>query len=604
MKRTISYLLLSVVFCLIVAACGPTPTPEAANQEVASSVTEAAKAEPSATPTAEPTATPTTEPTAIPTIEPSATPTEEPATAPAGPEVVTSFDASRSELPEGIAIDSEGNTYVSLGPPLFAGGGFGEIWKIAPDGTRTTLAQFDGGPPAAGLAVDAGADLYYAYPSGDEATQGVYRLTPDGDSQRLPGSEAIALANGLAFDPSGNLYVGDSVPGAVWRIPPGGSAEVWLEHEWLQGCPPDNPFGANGVAFWEDALYAASTTKGLIVRIPILADGSPGEPEKIAGVDDCDEEFDNLDAMDGIALDSEGNIYALLVMQNKIVRIDPADGSFTTLLTGEQGLHNPASVVFGVGEDDQTSIFFTNYAVLPPVPPASPGPAVLKLDVGVQGALAVLPSAAAPTITPTPAPVIHQEAIEVAYKDRVIRGTLVGEGDIAVVLAPMWGHTRADWMGFARELSAAGYTAVAFDFPGAGASQGRASFSLLGPDTTAIVDLMLERGHEQVICMGASAGGDGCLGAAVARPNLAGFVVLSMEVEATEEEAASLLMPKLLVTGNEAGIIKSMNEFFPLLPEPKQYVKINTPRHGTLILGSDKGEELRSLLMTFLESIQ
>jgi len=56
----------------------------------------------------------------------------------------------------------------------------------------------------------------------------------------------------------------------------------------------------------------------------------------------------------------------------------------TILLTEDNGLHNPASITFGIGEDNQ-SILFTNYAVLPPEPAASPGPAVLKFDVGVPG---------------------------------------------------------------------------------------------------------------------------------------------------------------------------------------------------------------------------
>jgi sugar lactone lactonase YvrE len=42
-------------------------------------------------------------------------------------------------LPESIAIDKEGNTYVSM----FA---TGEIRKIAPDGTQSTLAVLGFGP--------------------------------------------------------------------------------------------------------------------------------------------------------------------------------------------------------------------------------------------------------------------------------------------------------------------------------------------------------------------------------------------------------------------------------------------------------------------------
>ena len=307
------------------------------------------------------------------------------------PEVVASFNAENKELPEGIAIDNAGNIYVSLGPPAFAGAGFGEIWKIAPDGTRTTLAQFESGLPAAGLALDAAGNLYYAHPTFDEATQGVHRITPDGESERLPGTEAMIVPNGLAFDDDGNLYVGDSIPGLIWRIPSGGEAEVWLQHEFVAGCGEDAQVGANGVVVWEGNLYAANTARGILSRTPIQADGSAGEPDIVAGSNECDPEFDELDAMDGIALDTEGNIYALLVLQEKIVKINGTDGSFTTLLTAEDGLHNPASVVFGIGEGNEESIFFTNYAVLPPVPDATLGPGVLKFDVGVPGVQAITP---------------------------------------------------------------------------------------------------------------------------------------------------------------------------------------------------------------------
>ena len=135
---------------------------------------------------------------------------------------------------------------------------------------------------------------------------------------------------------------------------------------------------------WEGTLYAANTGKGILVSVPILTDGSAGEPEKVAGAGDCDAEVKDLYGMDGIALDAEGNVYALLVLQNKLVKIDPADGASTILFTEDDGLHNPASIAFGVGEDNQ-SIFFTNYAVLPPEPATSPGPAVVRFDVGVPG---------------------------------------------------------------------------------------------------------------------------------------------------------------------------------------------------------------------------
>ncbi len=298
-------------------------------------------------------------------------------------EVVKAFDGSLGELPEGITIDKTGNMYVSLGLPGFAGGTSGEIWKIGTDGTETVLVEFDV-PPAAGLAVDAPGNVYYAHPSGDSTT-GVYRLTSDGGTERLPGTENMIVPNGVAFDKQGDLYASDSIMGAIWRIPLDGSgdAESWSQDELLEGCG-DSPMGANGVAYWKGNFYVANTTKGLLVRIPILINGSAGEPVIVAGVDDCNP--DELFGMDGIALDVKGNVYALLVLQDKLVKIDPTDGSYTVLLTGEEdGLFNPASIAFGTGKGDQKSVFITNYAVLEPGPEGNHGPAVLKFDVGVAG---------------------------------------------------------------------------------------------------------------------------------------------------------------------------------------------------------------------------
>ena len=88
--------------------------------------------------------------------------------------------------------------------------------------------------------------------------------------------------------------------------------------------------------------------------------------------------------MEGITLDVHGNVYALLVLQNKLVRINPTDGTFTTLLTEEDGLWNPASITFGTGKGNRKSVFITNYAAIPPGSDVF-GPAILKYNVGVHG---------------------------------------------------------------------------------------------------------------------------------------------------------------------------------------------------------------------------
>ena len=90
--------------------------------------------------------------------------------------------------------------------------------------------------------------------------------------------------------------------------------------------------------------------------------------------------------LDGIALDVHGIVYALSVIQNKLIRIDPSDGTHQVLLTGEDGLFNPASIAFGTGRGDRKRVFITNFALFDfAEPAASLGPAVLKFDVGAPG---------------------------------------------------------------------------------------------------------------------------------------------------------------------------------------------------------------------------
>lgn len=298
-------------------------------------------------------------------------------------EVVRAFVESPAHLPEGVTVDKSGNLYVSLGPPFFVGGGYGEIRQIAPDGSETTLVKYPNGPAPAGLAVSPAGTVYFALPQPGGSQSGVYRVTDDG-AVRLAGTETMLVPNGLTIDKGGDVYASDSARGEIWRIPrDGGPGAAWAQHELLAGCVPTD-VGANGIAFWKGDLYVANTSRGLLVKIPVATDGSPGQPEIVAGDLDCDP-TDQLFGMDGIAFDVHGDVYALLVLIHDLVRIDPATGDVTLLADENDGLWNPASLAFGTGKGDRQSVFITNYAVLPPIPPDNLGPAILALDVGVPG---------------------------------------------------------------------------------------------------------------------------------------------------------------------------------------------------------------------------
>ena len=131
-----------------------------------------------------------------------------------------------------------------------------------------------------GLAVDAkGENVYAAATTFNPATHGVYRVTRDGAITRLPGSEAIAFPNGLAFDH--RLYVTDTVGAAVWRIPRHGAGRLWLQSPLLAGDGSIGfgfPLGANGIACRHSELVVGNTELARLVRIPIEPDGSAGSP--------------------------------------------------------------------------------------------------------------------------------------------------------------------------------------------------------------------------------------------------------------------------------------------------------------------------------------
>lgn len=295
--------------------------------------------------------------------------------------MVITYDGTIGELPEGIAIDQRGNMYVSLAP-------LGQIRKYSPQGAESVFATFDMDPEALGvlgLAVDSPGNVYAAVPSGLLETQGVWRITPDGHKERLPGSEAISFPNALAFDARGNLYVTESIDtnggGGIWRVVPGGSAEPWFHHDWLGGVPNDvaPPIGANGIVHFKGTLYVANTTKMRVVSVPILPDGSAGTPTIV-------KQFEgSFDFLDGISADVHGNLYPLLIGRYELVRLNPHTGEVTTLATGEDGLHLPASLAFGTGMGNRKAVYVTNFAYDNIEGQPINGPAIVRVEVGEPG---------------------------------------------------------------------------------------------------------------------------------------------------------------------------------------------------------------------------
>jgi sugar lactone lactonase YvrE len=288
-------------------------------------------------------------------------------------ERVLSFDPP--QLPEGVAVDTDGNIYVGFAPT-------GQLLKLTPAGTQSIVATLPvGGGFTAGLAVDRPGNVYVALASFDPATHGVWRVRPDGSTAHLAALPPTTLPNGLAFDRRGNLFVSDSFGGAVWRIPPGEAAELWIQDELLVGRVPSSfPIGANGVAFRKDNLFVANTEFGRIVRIPVDRDGSAGEPETFV-------QDERLFAADGITFDVKGRLYAATGPLNTLVRVD-RHGDISTLATAADGLDFPASLAFGTRGATRGDLYITNFALFTT---ENPDPALLRVRVGVPGRKLAMP---------------------------------------------------------------------------------------------------------------------------------------------------------------------------------------------------------------------
>lgn len=227
---------------------------------------------------------------------------------------------------------------------------------------------------------------------------GVVRVGPDGEYTRL--GDIDGVPNGHALDARRNLVVTDIENGRLWRIAQDGSQDLILDA--LHGAPlgavnfatidalggiwvsvstkirprtdavstprPDGyiihiangeaRIAAEGLFFAnelrldrdETFLYAAETSRGSILRFPILPDRQLG-PREFFGPAPL---FDGA-RVDGIAFDEEGNLWVTDIARNGIHVIDPA-GNAHCVFEDPAGavLQVPTSIAFG-GSDRRTA---------------------------------------------------------------------------------------------------------------------------------------------------------------------------------------------------------------------------------------------------------
>jgi sugar lactone lactonase YvrE len=294
-------------------------------------------------------------------------------------DIVTLFNPAAFETPESIQFDRHGHAYVSMALT-------GEVRKIAPDGTQSSLAFLPlrpdiqpcgnsfGLPIMGGIALDHQGNAYVSVNSCHLPDLGIWKVTPEGQASLLAGLPATAAPNGIAYH-GGWLYVADTILGAVWRLHTDGRSppEIWTDDSLLTPVPLPLTPGPNGLQIFHDEVYVAVSDRQHIVVFPILADGSAGTGRVHAsGV-----------GLDDFAFDVQGNLYGTTDPFNTVLRV-AQDGTVEVLLTAADGLDGPTATVFGVGADNK-NLYITNAAFPFFSGPNPRRPSLMRLSVEIAG---------------------------------------------------------------------------------------------------------------------------------------------------------------------------------------------------------------------------
>ena len=222
---------------------------------------------------------------------------------------VTSSGAQRTVIsglrsPNGVAVDSSGNVYVSE---------TGKVDKITPTGTKTALMTGLSGPSR--VAVDSKGDVFVADTGNDRVlehkTTGVVKTIGSGISDPI----------GITVDGSGNVYVTENSAGDVVMITPTGTVStIATGLDQPQGVAVDG----NG------DVYIAEWGNSSIFQIP--AQGLS-----------FSETFTGLNHPNDIEVDASGNLLIADHDANSVFRQSPT-GKVTTV---GSGLNGPNGVAAG-----------------------------------------------------------------------------------------------------------------------------------------------------------------------------------------------------------------------------------------------------------------
>lgn len=171
-------------------------------------------------------------------------------------------------------------------------------------------------------------------------------LNPDRPGLAQTFATGTEVANAIAFDKHGNLFISGGQNGKIYRVgPAGGPAQVVAEIELYSRLLPDGKtrvdIVANGLGFDKNGvLHIADHARGAIWKLQVGADGRAGKPTLFV-------QSPLLEGADGFDFDETGRLWVTANERNAIVVVTPDGEVREVAKNGSKGpLEFPSAIVF------------------------------------------------------------------------------------------------------------------------------------------------------------------------------------------------------------------------------------------------------------------